>query len=89
MDIGEIFLSILEVVSNAITTLVGMLPNPDPFPAIIQQLNIDTSDQATFAFYWLNNFVDLPMITGILAAYFTMFGLAWIIMMLWKWLKAR
>lgn len=89
MDIGAIFLQILQVVSDAITNLVGMLPNPDPFPEIINSLEIDTGDNATTAFYWLNQFVDLPLITSVLAAYFTMFALAWVIMMLWKWLKAR
>lgn len=89
MDVSAIFIQILTVVSDAITSLVGMLPNPDPFPEIINDLEIDTSDNATIAFYWLNQFVDIPLITNVLAAYFTMFAIGWIIMMIWKWLKAR
>lgn len=89
MDIATILLDVLEVVSDAITSMVGLLPNPDPFPGIIDAINVDTSDATTTAFFWLIQFVDLPAISAVLAAYFTMFAIAWIIMTIWKWVKAR
>ena len=89
MDIGEIFLSILQVVSDSITALLSILPNPDPFPDILENLELETSNAGVVAYYWLNQFVDVPGVTYILATWFTMFGIAWVIMMLWKWMNAR
>lgn len=89
MDAGQIFLVILEVVSNSITTLLGMLPNPDPFPEIIANVDFNAENGALFAGYWLDQFFDATFIIGITVSWLFMFPIAWIIMMLWKWLKAR
>lgn len=89
MDIGQIFLDILTVVSNAITTLLGMLPNPDPFPAIIESLEFGATDAVTVAYYWIDQFIIADAVISMLGTWFVMFPIAWIIMMLWKWIKAR
>lgn len=89
MDIGKIFLDILTVISDTITTLLGMLPNPDPFPAIINNLRIEASNPFAIACFWLDQFLDLSLIISFLEAFFSMFAIGWIILMLWKWLKAR
>ena len=89
MDIGQIFLDILTVVSDSITELLGMLPNPDPFPEILEDMDLSSDDAGVQAYFWLNQFVDIPAVVAILAAWFTMFAIGWIIMMLWKWIKAR
>lgn len=85
----EWFLQILEVVTNAITTLLGMLPNPDPFPEIISGMTFDSTDAFRVAWYWLDTFIDMELFLSVMTMWFSMFALAWIIQMLWKWIKAR
>lgn len=89
MDIGEIFLDILTVVSDAITTLLGILPNPDPFPEILDNMTITANDSLAVCYYWLDQFFIADAVITVLGTWFLMFPLAWIIMMLWKWVKAR
>lgn len=89
MDIGAIFLDILGTVSDFITTLLGILPNPDPFPQILDELQLTSSDSLTIAYYWLDQFVIADAVITMLGLWFLMFPLAWIILMLWKWVKAR
>lgn len=89
MDIGEIFLSILETVSNSITALLSLLPNPDPFPEILDDLTLTGNDAMSVAYYWLDQFFIADAVVTVLGLWFLMFPIAWIIMMLWKWMKAR
>ena len=89
MDIGAIFLQILTVVSNSITSLLSILPNPDPFPTIIESLELSGSEPVSVAYYWLDQFFYADAVISVLGTWFLMFPIAWIIMMLWKWLKAR
>lgn len=89
MDIGEIFLSIMETVSNSITALLSILPNPDPFPEILDDLSLTGNEAISIAYYWLDQFFIADAVVTVLGLWFLMFPIAWIIMMLWKWMKAR
>lgn len=93
-SVQEILLSILAVVSDAITSLVGLLPNPDPFPQIIEQYAESGSwngleEIVPVVWYWLDSFFVADAVLSMLSLWFLMFPIAWIIMLLWKWLKAR
>lgn len=89
MDVADVFLSILRTVSDFITTLLGMLPNPDPFPEILDTLSLTSTDALAVAYYWLDQFFVADAVVTMLGLWFLMFPLAWVIMMLWKWIKAR
>lgn len=94
MDISPIswyewFLMVLNVVADSITTLLSMLPNPDPFPGIMQNISFDYVDGYRVAWYWLDSAIEMELFLSVLTAWFEMFALGWIIQMLWKWLKAR
>lgn len=89
MDIGEIFIEILTVVSNSITALLSILPNPDPFPEILQDLELNGTEFVSVAYYWLDQFFYADAVVSSLGTWFVMFPIAWIIMMLLKWIKAR
>lgn len=89
MTWGQWFLQILGVVSDAITSFLGMLPNPDPFPEIIAGLEVDAVDIGRVAWYWLDSFVETEFYFSLMTAFFEMFAVGWVIMMLWSWLKAR
>lgn len=94
MDIGSIFLEILTVVSDSITALLSLLPNPDPFPEMMESFEtmiIEESypDMFPIAYYWLDSFFIADAVLTCLAGWFVMFPIAWVIMMLWKWMNAR
>lgn len=89
MDVAGIFLAILATVSDFITTLLGMLPNPDPFPEILDTIELSSSDSLVVAYYWLDQFFIADAVITMLGLWFLMFPIAWIIMLLWKWVKAR
>lgn len=95
MELGEVatwqefFLMILQVVSDSISALLGMLPNPDPFPELMSNYTFDLGDFGRVAWYWLDSVFDLEISLSLLTAWFEMFAIAWIIQMLWKWMKAR
>lgn len=86
---GEWFIQILTVVSDSIASLVGLLPNPDPFPEMIAGMSVDTVDAGRVAWFWLDNIIETEFFFSLMTAYFQMFSLAWIIQMIWKWIKAR
>lgn len=89
MNIAEVFLDILTVISNSITELLSILPNPDPFPVIIENLELSGTEPVAVAYYWLDQIFYADAVVSVLGTWFLMFPIAWIIMMLWKWLKAR
>lgn len=89
MDVGSIFLSILATVSDSITALLSMLPNPDPFPEILDNMTLTGTESVSVAYYWLDQFFIADAVVTVLGLWFLMFPIAWIIMMLWKWMKAR
>lgn len=89
MDVGSIFLSILATVSDSITALLSMLPNPDPFPEILDNMTLTGTEAVSVAYYWLDQFFIADAVVTVLGLWFLMFPIAWIIMMLWKWMKAR
>lgn len=87
--IAAFLLQILRVVSDTISVLLGMLPNPDPFPAILDGIQLQSNDALVVAYYWLDQFFMADVVIRVLGLWFLMFPLAWVIMMLWKWIKAR
>lgn len=89
MDIGAIFLGILKTVSDTITGFLSYLPNPDPFPEIIEDLSLTGSEPISIAYYWIDQFFYADAVVSALGTWFIMFPIAWIIMMLLKWIKAR
>lgn len=89
MGVEDVILAILGFVANAVGWLLGLLPNPDPFPEVLDELSITGSEPWAVAWYWLSQFVDVPFAFEMLALFFTVFAVGWLIMMLWKWIKAR
>lgn len=89
MEVGDLFLQILTVVSDMITALVGMLPNPDPFPAILEEVSLESSDMMVIAYYWLDQFIMADAVITMFGLWFVMFPVAWIIQTLWKWANVR
>lgn len=79
----------INCVADGVSTLAGYLPNPDPFPGILDGLTLGQDTPGQTAFYFINQFVDVATILGIFLAWIPMFATAWIIQMLWNWAKAK
>ena len=82
-------LALLNMANDFIYSLLGMIPNPDPFPEIFSNLTIDITDGYRVAWYWLDSVFEMEMLLNVLTMWFEMFALGWIILMLWKWVKMR
>lgn len=89
MDIFELMVNGLEIASDAITSFANWLPNPDPFPEMLDNIENNPASELDFAMYWIGNFVDINTIIFILELWFVMFPLAWGIMTIHHWLKTR
>lgn len=88
MDIISVFLDILEGIAGFFNAVFGLV-NPDPFPEIIEDMTFDASSPVVQAWTWINNFIDVSTLLLIFQAWLEMFLLAWAIMLLWRWIKAR
>lgn len=86
--VGNFFLGILDTVLGAVSQLIAWL-NPCPFPGIIDQLEFNYYDPAVRAWGWISAFVDVPFLITLTETFLLVFGVAWGIMLLWKWVKAR
>lgn len=85
----EWLLALLNMANDFIYSLLGLLPNPDPFPGIFSDLTVDVSDVYRVAWYWLDSVFEMEMLLSVLTMWFEMFALGWVILMLWKWIKMR
>lgn len=88
MDVISVFLDILETIAGFFNEMLGLV-NPDPFPDIIDSLQFDANSPLVQAWSWINNFVDVGALLLVFQAWLEMFILAWAIMLLWRWIKAR
>lgn len=92
-QIVQILQMALVAIINGLATFVGtigrILPNPDPFPEIIENLTFGGGDAAPIAFYWLNKFVDITTVTYVIVTWFVIFGLGWIYQFLWNLIKVK
>lgn len=87
--IGHVIVDFINLLASVIQPVAAILPNPDPFPTIIDSLSIDGGSPGAIAYFYLNQFIDLNFIFGVMVTWFTMFGMAWLIQMLWNWAKLK
>lgn len=79
----------INAIASFVNSVANAVPNPDPFPPLIENLVIDDGSIGAQAFFFINQFVDIGSILGILFAWFPMFAMAWIFQMLWTLAKAK
>lgn len=86
----EMFIvGVINTVADYVNQITGSLPNPDPFPDLIDNLVIQDDSLGSMAFWYANQFIDIGFIVTVLTAWFPMFALAWILQMLWSWAKLK
>lgn len=64
--LGDAVNGILQVVTDFLNLVIEVLPNPDPFPALIEQLPDSTASDMGFAWYWLDAFCGVEVSTTII-----------------------
>lgn len=57
--IGTALNGALQVFTDFINLIIEVLPNPDPFPAIIEAMPTDVFVSKGFVFYWIDQFIGL------------------------------
>lgn len=67
--LGAAVNGVLQVITDFINLIIDVLPNPDPFPAMIEQLPTETAVDMGFVWYWLDALVGVETTTGILMAW--------------------
>lgn len=67
--LGDAVNGVLQVVADFINLIISVLPNPDPFPEMIEQMGGATAADLGFARYWLDAFIGIDVAVGMLAAW--------------------
>lgn len=67
--LGNAINGVLQVVTDFLNLIISVLPNPDPFPEIIESMSADTAANMGFANYWLGALVDVNAAAGIISAW--------------------
>lgn len=85
----EFLFDIVDWVYEVVSQLLSILPNPDPFPEIIDGMTIDAESMYTVAYFWMDQFIDMDAVIVMFGSWFMMFPFAWVIMWLWKVMRVR
>lgn len=83
-----VIVQFINLLADGVGALVGVLPNPDPFPAMLEGVQPDSS-VASRMWYYADQFFDVAAIVGMIGSWFTIFAMAWLIQTLWNWGKAK
>lgn len=85
----DALLFVLQTVFEFVASIFAMLPNPDPFPEMIQEMGFENvGDVGAFAFWWCDQFIDMDMFITLALMWVELFPVAWVIMLIWRWIKA-
>lgn len=67
--LGSAVNGVLQVITDFINLIIGILPNPDPFPAIIEGLDVGNVSGAGMAYYWLDAAVGVEFAVGVIGSW--------------------
>lgn len=67
--LGNAVNGILQVITDFINLVISVVPNPDPFPEMIESMPDSAALDMGFVWYWLDAFAGVDVCTGILAAW--------------------
>lgn len=84
-EIPNFFAGVSQAFTDSINALYSLIPNPDPFPAIID--NLDTSGNADivgFVTFWLDTAYDIEFIQEMFGYWAEMMVVSVGIMVVWK-----
>lgn len=68
-SLGDLVNGVMQTIVSFLNVVIEAIPNPDPFPQIIQNMDASTAGNMGFAFYWLDAFFGVNTCVSILAAW--------------------
>lgn len=84
-EIPNFFAGVSQAFTDSIRALYDLIPNPDPFPKIIQSMNESTNlDVVGAVTFWLDTAYDIAFIQEMFAYWAEMMAIAVGIMLVWK-----
>lgn len=81
--------SIINALTGLCDAVGSTVPNPDPFPPLIENLYIDDGSPGAMAFFYVNQFIDVTAILTMIYAWLVMFAMGWIFQMIWNLAKMK
>lgn len=72
MSLGDILGGIFQVICDFLNLLASIIPNPDPFPQLIEQTPDDVLLPFGFATYWLDAAIGLDYIDQVVTLWISM-----------------
>lgn len=70
--LGSAVGGVLQVLADFINLIIEILPNPDPFPQMIEDMSVDTAANLGFARYWLDAFAGIEATSMMLGIWATL-----------------
>lgn len=67
--LGDAVNGVVQVIVSFLNVVIEALPNPDPFPEIIQGMDVSDASGLGFGFYWIDAFFGVDTCTGLIAAW--------------------
>ena len=67
--LGDFLNGVMQVFISFLNAVIEALPNPDPFPTMIQNMDLSTAGNMGFAFYWIDAFCGVDTCVTILAGW--------------------
>lgn len=67
--LGDAINGVLQVIADFINLIIEVIPNPDPFPEMIDEMSVSTTADIGFAHYWINSFIGVDYATGVIIAW--------------------
>ena len=71
-SLGDALNGIFQVVCDFFNLLASIVPNPDPFPQMINNLPSDTLEPFGFSVYWMDKFIGLQFMRDVITVWMTM-----------------
>lgn len=70
--IGQAFNGIAQAWASFIDMIVQLVPNPDPFPALIANISTGQMEEWGYAAYWLDRLIGVGFMRNALTVWCTM-----------------
>lgn len=67
--LGDAVNGVLQVITDFLNLVISVLPNPDPFPELIEGMPDSAAADMGFVRYWLDAFIGIDYATGVLMAW--------------------
>lgn len=87
-SLGDLFGGALQVVTNILNFLIDVLPNPDPFPGMIEEISWVNGNVWSMGFYWMDTIFDMNFLVQILLFYAGVMAISALFAFIWMLVRS-